>query len=301
MKFECITCGRESDNRKEFYELSGVAGLRMLCKTCAAELGIKNFLTAGFHSNTKVLKKYVMLHPEAQSRLDSQLNKIEQYKKEIKAGYANITQNYSKMSLEELQQALKNYVIYNSGLNLLPSEVCYLSAECASIKYKDVVVGSIRTSSHIGGNKKGLYAGSSSSMQMNNRQIVAEKYPGRFYFTNLRMVCNAVKLSFEIPLNEITTMTCYEDGVTIMANGKSFNVAFKDVKRLKTVINISNEYEKKKPQKTLEQPVSSTAQNLPQKDIPELLRKYKALHDEGIISAKEFEEKKQQLLSTKDI
>ena len=56
---ECVTCGRESDNKKEYFELSAKIGPRYICRECAAELGIKNFMSAGFNSNTGVLKKYL--------------------------------------------------------------------------------------------------------------------------------------------------------------------------------------------------------------------------------------------------
>ena len=52
---QCVTCGRESDNKKDYFELSAKVGPRYICRECAAELGIKNFMSAGFNSNTGVL------------------------------------------------------------------------------------------------------------------------------------------------------------------------------------------------------------------------------------------------------
>lgn len=246
MKKQCITCGKESDNKKDFFELSGQTGATTICRICAAEIGINNFFSAGFCSNTKALKKYVELHPEAQFRLDHQTELLNQYKNELRGGFAELTKNYSQMSNEHLKEALRKYIVTNAGLNLQNGEVCYFCSECYSIKYKDVVVGTTRTSIHVGRSRKGKYLGTGMSQQLNNRQIVAEKYPGTFYLTNQRMVCNAVKLSFEIPLKKITTMTCYQDGLSIMSSGKTYNVELKNIERLKTIIELSNEYEKRK-------------------------------------------------------
>lgn len=84
MNRECVTCGRTSDNNKEFFELSAKVGPRFICRQCAAELGIKNFMSAGFNSNTGVLKKYVAIHPEAQPRLDAQFARLEREKADMK-------------------------------------------------------------------------------------------------------------------------------------------------------------------------------------------------------------------------
>ena len=101
---QCVTCGRESDNKKDYFELSAKVGPRYICRECAAELGIKNFMSAGFNSNTGVLKTYVKIHPEAQPRLDAQLERVEKYnadfKKELGNAKANIKQNF-KECMEE--------------------------------------------------------------------------------------------------------------------------------------------------------------------------------------------------------
>lgn len=80
MKRKCVTCGKESEERKEFFELSGRVGYKFVCKNCAAEVGINNSFVAGFHSNTGILKKYVKMHPEAQFRLDYQLDLVRKNK-----------------------------------------------------------------------------------------------------------------------------------------------------------------------------------------------------------------------------
>lgn len=93
MKRECLTCGKISDSRKDFFELAGQTGPRDICRSCAAELGINSFMSAGFKSNTSVLKKYVKIHPEAQIRLDQQLARINSYKADMKAELNELTKH----------------------------------------------------------------------------------------------------------------------------------------------------------------------------------------------------------------
>lgn len=68
----CICCQKQMTNKKECFEVSNstMSG-RYICRECAAEIGIHNFFSAGLHSKTSILKKYVKLHPERQDLLDS--------------------------------------------------------------------------------------------------------------------------------------------------------------------------------------------------------------------------------------
>jgi rubrerythrin len=93
MKIECVTCGKVSEDKKMYFELSAKTGPRNICRDCAAELGINNFMSAGFHSNTGVLKKYVKIHPEAQIRLDEQLKRLGEYKEEIHKELSQMNKN----------------------------------------------------------------------------------------------------------------------------------------------------------------------------------------------------------------
>lgn len=98
MKRECLTCGKTLDLKKDFFELSGKIGPRHICRACASEIGISNFMSAGFKSNTSVLKKYVKLHPEAQYRLDQQLMRLEKYKEDFKIELNQMVSDATKHS-----------------------------------------------------------------------------------------------------------------------------------------------------------------------------------------------------------
>ena len=94
---ECLTCGKITDNKKEFYEVTGRVGLKYICKECAAELGYNNFFSVGIHTNTDLLKKYVKIHPEAQERLDLHMQgKLESNSREIEQikGYGEKIKGY---------------------------------------------------------------------------------------------------------------------------------------------------------------------------------------------------------------
>ena len=91
MKIVCLTCGMESEDKKKFFELTGTLRPKFICKDCAAEIGINNFMRAGLTSNINALKKYAKIHPEAQV-------KLEQLKKE-----------YLEKSKEELQKSKEDF------------------------------------------------------------------------------------------------------------------------------------------------------------------------------------------------
>ena len=104
MKRQCITCGKESENKKDFFELAGQVGERDICKACASEVGINNWFSAGFCNNTTVLKKYVKLHPEAQFRLDHQFKLLKQQRNEFKKEMSNFAKQATAEKLIKKSQ-----------------------------------------------------------------------------------------------------------------------------------------------------------------------------------------------------
>ena len=86
-KYICLTCRKTFDKHKYLYDLSNPSGVGLdkICKECAKEIGIGSMFTAGAYTNTKALKKYVSLHPEAQPLLNRHLSLVEERKKAAKA------------------------------------------------------------------------------------------------------------------------------------------------------------------------------------------------------------------------
>ncbi len=105
---QCVTCGIESNNKKDYFELSAKVGPRYICRECAAELGIKNFMSAGFNSNTGVLKKYVKIHPEAQPRLEAQLERVAKYNADFKKELGNVKSNIKQNFKEGMEEASRH-------------------------------------------------------------------------------------------------------------------------------------------------------------------------------------------------
>ena len=86
MKEECICCQKLLTSKKECFEVSNsTTDGRFICKECAAEIGINNFFSAGLHSKTSILKKYIKIHPEKKALLDDHNNVKKAMKDEMKA------------------------------------------------------------------------------------------------------------------------------------------------------------------------------------------------------------------------
>ena len=108
MKKECVTCGMVSETKKEFFTLAGSAGNTDICKKCASEIGITNFFKAGFTNNTKAIKKYVKIHPEAQAKLDAQKKIIEinkeEFRTELKEIKTKLAEKANEAGLEKRKE-----------------------------------------------------------------------------------------------------------------------------------------------------------------------------------------------------
>lgn len=290
MKQQCCTCGKTI----RFSALLGNEGLRLsdgyACFSCCKKAGYGKGLIASMKLVLISQEEFILKYNSALSSKKSKFSRFEDKPVEI---------DYSNFSDSLLESEIKKYIVVNPGIMLDTDEVCYFCVPCHSIRFKNVVVGTNTTSAHIGGSKKGIYLGNGYSSKVNDRKNVAEKYQGHFFLTNKRMICNALKYSFEIPLTNITSLTTYSDGLTVMSKGVSYNVSFEGISRFKNLVNLNNEIEERRKKIEKERKViNNNHHNLKfeKNNIPDLIREYKKLMDDGIITQEEFDAKKKELL-----
>lgn len=155
---ECLTCGKVTDSKKGFYEVTGRVGLKYICKECASELGYNNFFSVGIHTNTDLLKKYVTIHPEAQDRLDLHMQKkSESNSREIEQikGYGEKIKGYIDKIKYDAEEKRK----YKNCKKMQETE--FTCKACGNIYYfssKDDYKNAILASHIIGSLGKNIYA-----------------------------------------------------------------------------------------------------------------------------------------------
>lgn len=205
----------------------------------------------------------------------------------------------AKERIVVLEGKLQKYIVKNPGIVMKTGEICYYQGKAVAVKSKNVVVGTVRNSQHIGVNAFHVYSGGGTSVSQSVRGNIIDKCKGHFFITNKRIVLNTVRNGFEIELNKLTGMEVYRDGIVVFSNGSSHVIESKDVSKIKHFLKINNEYES----------IRMLISNEDKKDIAEhsdiedeklsmeLLREYKCLMDEGIITEDEFTQKKKELLN----
>jgi rubrerythrin len=112
---KCIGCGKDVNGYKDGYELPQA---NWICKECGQLVGITNFMSAGFCSKEKFLKKYVKVKPEAQGLLD----KCREDKERAKAEF--------KKELSEMHEK----AVKHSGCKEMKQEK-YTCSSCGNIWY----------------------------------------------------------------------------------------------------------------------------------------------------------------------
>ena len=202
-----------------------------------------------------------------------------------------------ELSNEDIQSKMQSFIVENPGIILKDGEKCFYQGACYSARLKNVVTGTKSNTVQIGGkNALGMYTGVGNSQRKYDRNTVSEKYPGNFYITDKRMICSAPKFAFEIKLTDITSLSAYEDAFIITVKDKTYIVETKDIDAIKDIIATSNEGIKRGLTENITKESADNSKKTSEDKIIELLREYKNLYNEGIITEEEFINKKKQLL-----
>ena len=278
-EMKCIACGNKISHNGVVYEKAYKLGInKYICHKCAEIVGIKGFWDTLKYSEEKIRKKY---EEEMANRFP---------------------ETVKTMDLKTLESCLADYIVSKPDISMKKDEVCYIQVHAKSLIVKNAVIGNIRSSSHTGVSKHGRYTGGGFSASTSIRGNVAEKYDGRFYITNQRMVLNAPKHGFDLPLEKIDTIDFKPDGLIIYSKGKSYMVETETAEWIRKFVLISNEYRSRKPM--VDKEIVSDQSNDRKSELGEdiekkkvaLLREYKALLDDGIITQEEFDKKKAEIL-----
>ena len=196
--------------------------------------------------------------------------------------YPNRTGKYS--------DNLESHLIVNPGIRLYDGEECYYKGKAQAYHEKNVVIG--RKSSGAGVSyrvAKGLSVHGGGGGSENIRGQVGEKYDGIFYLTNKRVILNAMKYGFDIPLEKLDSANVDpKTGFVFFSEGKSYTVLTKEVDKISSIMSLIEMPDKKaqEPQKQ-QSGRSYTAE----------LRELKSLLDDGAITEEEYNAKKAQLLN----
>ena len=182
---------------------------------------------------------------------------------------------------------------------LRKNEECYYMGKATAYRDKTVVVG--YEGRHAGTSfriMKGVSIRTGASAGKPIRQNVGERSDGYLYITNQRIMMLSSKLGFEIPLIKLTSIGDAAEGFIFFHGEKSNIVLTDDKRKITNVLGIIEIPETPSTKKVISNKTEQKAisENSGIKKDTDVIREYKKLLDEGIITEAEFEAKKKQIL-----
>lgn len=151
----------------------------------------------------------------------------------------NLYQNSNEN--ETPYEQLKKMIIQPPPINLEEDEVCFYQGIAQATSKKTITTGykgtsggvsmriSKKFSIHIGnGNKKAV------------RETIAEKYPGKLYITNKRIILLAEKHGFNVNIPDIIQLEQFKDGYCIYQTSKNNLFLTKDIGNIAHLFDLIN-------------------------------------------------------------
>lgn len=249
-----------------------------------------NSVKKGYEATNDVIN----IAKDKYQQVENQIDKVKEMKQKRDMEKA-------KEKILVLERKIQNCIVSNPGIIMREGEICYYQGKAVAMKIKNAVVGTVRSSQHVGIHGHYAYSGQGMSVAQSIRGEVIDRSKGHFYITNKRFVLNTIRNGFEIPLDKLTGIEFYKDGLVVFSKGTSYVVESKDVNKIKRFIEINNEYEALRISINIEckNEITERKDINEEKNNMELLREYKCLMDEGIITEEEFQQKKKELLNIK--
>ena len=194
------------------------------------------------------------------------------------------------------EQKIDMLIEKTPSISLLENEICFYQEKAKAYHEKNVVTGRTGTGAGISFRvAKGvsLRTGGGSSQVV--RGNVSEEFDGTLYITNFRIVLLTPKYGFDLYISKITQLLYKTNGFQVYSGSKCFSVLTDDIKAIQELILFMNEHRVFKDEKIINKKKTKTTASANKQDV-EILREYKKLLDEGIITDDEFAAKKKQLL-----
>lgn len=263
---KCVCCGESI----AFGQAIGIANADYICKSC--------FNKYGFVEKYPTRRSYKLI------RKKEALNYV-------KAGGVKIYENLSD------SEKLDLYIVDNPSIPMKNFEICYYEWPAFGLintKRTERVTRSQGVSvSYLKGVSK--HVGESISTPVTHEYL--NKESGTLFITNKRMILQAAKKSFEIPMIKITNMQGYTDAFEVYAGGKYYRFGTTDPYTIADVITLmnavygkDNRTQAEKDYENAKEAAKNKSENLKE------LRELKKLLDDEIITEDDYNKKKKQLL-----
>lgn len=266
MKKYCICCGEQIP----LLQAIGISNADYICKSCFNKYGLAEKYPT--RTSYKFIRKKEVLNY-------------------VKAGGAKIYNNLSD------SEKLDLYIVENPSIPMDRFEICYYEYPAFGLTIarstKRVTQSTGVSVSYIKGVHK--HVGQSVSTPITNEYL--KKESGTLFITNKRMILQAGRKSFEIPMIKITNMHGYNDAFEVYTGGKCYRFGTTDPHTIADVITLMNSVYGKDNRTQAQKDFDDKEKAKKEKSIKSKeLRELKKLLDDGIITEADFESKKKQLL-----